>query len=308
MVSKTLFILMLSKLHKLGPVNIRKIISQWICTSTLDMNSLKNILEKDHPDIDLNLIDKNIKEAKSDIEYYETQSVTIKNFLDKDFPKSLLEIENLPVLIFVRGSDAIFSVENKNIAIIGTRKPSNEGRNIAFNSAKLLSDKGFCVVSGLALGCDTEAHKGCLETNGLTTAVLAHGLDMISPSSNKGLAQRIIEKGGALVSEYPFGVVPKAFTYIQRNRIQSALSNIIILIESELNGGSMTTIKFAMDQGKKVWVYQPSEFSKSTSGNKKLLTNITTQKSLLLEPEHKTEESVKSFRSIEELENLVNQL
>ena len=100
-------------------------------------------------------------------------------------------------------------------------------------------------MSGLALGCDTVAHKACLARAGKTIAVLAHGLDVIYPKENIYLAEEILDKGGLLLSEHPVGVLPEANHYIQRNRLQSGLSNAVAVIEMELESGTMFTVQFA---------------------------------------------------------------
>jgi DNA processing protein len=307
MSNKTEFILCLSKIQNCGPIKIKDIMSRFLNEGFLELDNLKSIIDENYSDIDTNNIGVIHSAAKAEIERCEEQSIMIKNYLDEDYPKSLSAIKDSPILIFIRGSDAIFASEEKNIAIIGTRKPSEDGKKIAFDSAKLLSEKGYCIISGLANGCDTQAHKGCLDQGGLTVAVLAHGLDIITPSSNTKLAQDIIEKGGTLISEYSIETPPQKFMYIQRNRIQSALSKIVILIESDIRGGSMKTMEFAKKQGKEIWIYQPNIFGESTTGNEKLINESSTinEKQGFISGLEEPKSKYKYFKSIDDIRKIL---
>jgi DNA processing protein len=130
------------------------------------------------------------------------------------------------------------------------------------------------VVSGLALGCDTQGHRGCLEESGTAVAVLAHGLDEVHPNANRPLAEEIVAKGGCLVSEYPIGTEPKPNQFITRDRIQSGLSDAVVVIETGVNGGSMHTVRFAKRQRRLVMCIVPTHdpgAEEQTSGNRLLL-------------------------------------
>ena len=300
-------IIALSKIPKFGPMSVKQMMNNLDHESSLDIRDIHFELKKKISDLNINNLQKYLDSAKYEIERCENHSIAIKNYLDSSFPDSLKEINDFPLIIYIRGSGELLNKHDQNIAIIGTRKPSEIGKQLAFNTAEILSKKGNSIVSGLALGCDTFAHKGCLDSGGLTVAVLAHGLDTISPSSNTKLASQIIEKGGVLVSEYSIETPPQNFMYIQRNRIQSALAKAVILIESEINGGSMKTIRFAEKQGKEIWVYHPDTFSKMTSGNKKLIQtlNKANKKQIsFLDPEDE-EIKYKYFTSTNDIKKLL---
>lgn len=261
----------LSKIKGVGKAKIRKIIEQ-IENQKIEFDELKNLIQNKYQNIDLNYLENFINEAKIVIEKSFDQSISIINFKNKNFPQSLNIIKNPPNIIFVKGPENILQNEKKNIAVIGTRNPSQQGSEIAFRVAQHLTKKGFNIISGLALGCDTQAHKGCLSEKGLTVAVLPGGLNNIYPKSNQSLAMEIIEKGGVLISEYLPNEESETYKFIERDRIQSGLSKEIILIESDLNGGSMKTVAFAKEQNKTVRVFQPTNFSQCSMGNKKLIT------------------------------------
>ena len=136
---------------------------------------------------------------------------------------------------------------------------------------------------------------------------MAHGLDIITPSSNTKLAQDIIEKGGTLISEYSIETPPQKFMYIQRNRIQSALSKIVILIESDIRGGSMKTMEFAKKQGKEIWIYQPNIFGESTTGNEKLINESSTinEKQGFISGLEEPKSKYKYFKSIDDIRKIL---
>ncbi len=170
---------------------------------------------------------------------------------DPLYPQRLMELPDHPAELYCLGNTAILTTD-KAIAIVGTREPSEAGRKLAYDLGRLCSEQGWLVVSGLARGCDTGAHWGCVEQGRPTLAVLAHGLDMVFPPENAGLARAILESGGCLVSEYPCGVKPLKENFTARNRIQAALAQAVIVVESELEGSTMHTARFALELGREL--------------------------------------------------------
>jgi DNA processing protein len=138
------------------------------------------------------------------------------------------------------------------VAIIGTRKPTAYGREIVQHFSRELAKHGVVVVSGLALGTDALAHRAALEARGTTIAVMPGGLDGIYPRNHRQLALDIIQKGGALISEYPPGTAPHRHHFIARNRIVSGISDAVLVIEASAKSGTMHTASFALDQGRTV--------------------------------------------------------
>lgn len=177
------------------------------------------------------------------------QGIFILSIHDQDYPLSLKTIDNPPLLLFVKGNKDLLQ-NPKKIAIIGTRTPSEQGLVSALKISSRLAQAHFIIVSGLALGCDTAAHQGCLNVQGKTIAVLAHGLDTIYPRANQALANAILGMEGCLVSEYPIGFRAEKYRFVERNRIQSGLSQGVIVIETGLEGGTMHTAQFAKRQNR----------------------------------------------------------
>lgn len=176
---------------------------------------------------------------------------------EDDYTQLLASIPDPPPVLFVKGT--LPGHDTKCVAVIGTRKPTDWGREQARSFVRDVASKGWTVVSGLALGIDTEAHEAAVAAGAQTVAVLGGGLDRISPAQNRALADRIVEAGGALVSEQPFGVSASRATLVQRNRVTSGLSSAVVLVESGLTGGSMQTVRFALLQGRQLFAAVPEE-------------------------------------------------
>jgi len=168
------------------------------------------------------------------------------------YPPLLREIYDPPVVLFFKGS--LPNPESPLAAIVGTRKPSPQAVAQAFHIAHDLARSGISVVSGLALGIDTMAHRGNIEGGACTVAVLGSGLDYIYPPSNRTLAQRIMETGGCLLSEYPPGSSPRKWNFPARNRIISGLSRGTLVIEAPQKSGALITAGFALEHNRELWV------------------------------------------------------
>jgi DNA processing protein len=168
-------------------------------------------------------------------------------------------------------SGADFS-ELHGVAIVGARRPAARVFEASFEFAAALGVQNCSVVSGLALGCDTAAHLGCLEVGGHTVAVLPCGLNFIAPASNRPLAKRIQDSGGSLVSGYPPETPPRPFRFVERNRVIVSLSQAVIVMEAEHRSGTMHTARFALEQEKPLACYIPESGSVS-SGCRFLLEN-----------------------------------
>ena len=191
-------------------------------------------------------------------------------------------------LLYVRG--AIESLDSENsAAIIGTREPTEYGREKARQFGRRLAEDGVTVVSGLARGCDTSAHQGCLEGGGVGVAVMAHGLDRVYPPENTGLAGRLIATGGCLASEYPPGVPPNRHQFGHRDRLQAGLADLVVVIETPEEDGTMITVRYARKQGRRIaCVSHPPAFVNRAeiAGNTQLLMSRTIA---LREPEDAVE-------------------
>lgn len=167
----------------------------------------------------------------------------------KKFPDRLKDIPDAPVLLYAKGNlDSLNS--ERAVAIIGTRDPTDFGMKAGERLASIFTKNDFVVVSGLAIGCDTAGHLGCLNENGITVAVLAGSLEKIYPKENRGLAIEILEKNGCLISEYAFDVAPQKTFFVERDRLQSGLSQAVVVIETDVKGGTMHTVGFSIKQGR----------------------------------------------------------
>jgi DNA processing protein len=181
----------------------------------------------------------------------------ILTFGSPSYPAQLQRLAHAPTMLFVRGQ---FDGQTApRIAVIGTRTPTAWGRRTAKTCAEQIVRTGGVVVSGLAPGIDTAAHAATVEAGGITWAVLASGLDAISTSSQRSLATRILDSGGALMSEYPPTTPAQRQYFVARDRIQAGLSDAVLMIESELGGGAMHTVRFAQRATVPVWVTFPGE-------------------------------------------------
>lgn len=140
----------------------------------------------------------------------------------------------------------------KTVAIVGTRKPTAYGKEVTYRLAYELAKREIIIVSGLALGVDSIAHRAALDAGGKTIAVLANGPDYIYPATNKKLAADIIKYGGAIISEYQPGVKPRDYQFLERNRIVSGLSDMVVVTEAAARSGTLTTVAHALDQAKEV--------------------------------------------------------
>lgn len=210
----------------------------------------------------INLYDKIIKQ-------YQKSGIKIINFWNKDYPLELKKILNPPLILYVKGQ--IFPGRSR-VAIVGTRNLSFTGRNLAFQYSKALAEKGHTIVSGLARGVDTIAHEGTLSANGTTIAVLGNPINEIYPKENLALADKILTTG-SIVSEMSQLAVMHRGRFVDRNRIISGISEAVLIIESTTDGGTIHQARFALEQGRKVYVIKHEHDKKEAQdGYVKLLS------------------------------------
>lgn len=215
------------------------------------------------------------KRAEEEIEKGMAVGIRAFSIHDPDYPSRLSEIPDPPAVLFVRG-DPQAVCRPKTIAVVGTREPTPYGETVARRSGKTAVEAGFAVVSGLAHGCDTFAHEGCLDASGVGVAVMAHGLDKVYPAANRGLAARLLDNGGCLVSEYPIGTAAARTAFAERDRIQSGLSDAVFVIETDVKGGTMHTVRFSREQHRPLaCVSHPDKWlsEDKTKGNQKMIAD-----------------------------------
>jgi DNA processing protein len=198
-----------------------------------------------------------------DMAWLELPNNSVLTLNDTDYPLLLKEICDPPPLLFVRGNPKILALPA--CAIVGSRNPSISGLDIAFNFAKTLSQCGFTIISGLALGIDAASHQGALKANGYTIAVAGTGLDRVYPAKHKELAMEIV-KTGAMISEFPPGTVAKANHFPRRNRIISGLCLGLLVVEAAKQSGSLITARMALEQNREVFAIPGSIYNPLSRG------------------------------------------
>jgi DNA processing protein len=198
------------------------------------------------------------------------QIITI-NKEDELFPKAFKAIgEDCPERIYAMGNLDLLKRE-RMVAIIGSRKATRTGNIKAYDLGASYAKKGYVVVSGLALGCDTSAHRGCMAADGDTIAIVATGLNLVHPRENIPLQEEILRKGGLILSEQPLGVKANPTRLVARNRLQAALSEEIVVAECPEHSGTMHTVRFAQKYSKKVKAARLPYDKEENSGNKYII-------------------------------------
>ena len=209
------------------------------------------------------------REVEDDLYKYSISYVT---YLSNDYPKQLSDIADPPVVLYYKGNLNILN--EKSISIVGTRKPTTYGRIVCEKFTKELVEAGLNTISGLAYGIDTVVAETTLASNGKTIAVLGGGLDAIYPSQNQALAKRIVDAGGLLITEYRPKLRPQNYFFISRNRIVSALSLGLLIIEAGKSSGTMSTAKFALDQSKELFIVPGNINSAQSEGTNSLIDQM----------------------------------
>ncbi len=208
--------------------------------------------DKDKYINDLDQINQKIMGSSDLIEWCEEEDIKIISIFDEIYPERFLSIKTPPVLLFCKGNENLLN-ELFSVCVVGTREPSNLGLEITSKIASFFAKEKINIISGLAMGIDEAAHKAAISVSGQTTAVLVD-IKNISPSRNKKLAQDIILNNGLLFSEnIPGSTKGESFLYLDRNRLQSALSSSLFLIESSLKSGTATTCRHALEQKRKIY-------------------------------------------------------
>ena len=189
---------------------------------------------------------------------------------DGVYPSPLREIYDPPIVLYVKG-DWSDCLDRPCIGVVGSRRCSTYGQNAAIMLARDLAQRGVTVVSGFARGIDAAAHRGALEAGGRTVAILGTGIDEVYPRDHKKLAAEILERGGALVSQFPLGTPPVSENFPYRNRIISGLSLGVVVVEAAENSGSLITARLAMEQNREVFAVPGNITSRNSFGTNYLI-------------------------------------
>lgn len=221
-----------------------------------------------------------LRKAEAEVAFCKKHQIRIIPYTQTDYPKNLNYIHHAPPVLFAKGN-VDFNAQPA-IAIVGTRKCTDWGREKAFELGAFFGQRGLNVISGLAYGIDIAAHKGALSVDGITTASLGHSLDYLYPSIHKGKAKEMLLRG-ALLTEFPSGHKPEALNFPARNRIISGLCKAVIVVEAAESGGALITARFAFDQNREVYAI-PGRLSDPYSvGCNKLIQQQVAR--LLLDPQ-----------------------
>jgi DNA processing protein len=209
-----------------------------------------------------------VRAARQELDRADELGVDIISIDEPCYPALLKNIHDPPPVLYVQGNPAM--LDCRGIAMVGSRAASSYGRSVAVQLAGGLAKQGYTIISGLALGIDTESHKGALAAGGRTIAVLGCGLDVVYPPSNHLLYKEIAESG-AVVSEYPLGTPPDNFRFPARNRIISGLSFGVVVVEATKRSGSLITANHALEQGREIFAVPGRIDSMKSSGSHALL-------------------------------------
>lgn len=263
--------LMLNSVKGLGPVRIKKLLEVYheprnVFSSTSAELTCTGIVP---PSCVAQLHSASLKDsAAGQLELCKQTGCRIITLADTDYPQYLREIYAPPPVLFVKGDLNVFKAHA--VAIVGTRVPTVYGRTVTASLTHELGESGLVIVSGLARGIDTIAHETCCDHKTLTIAVLGCGIDIVYPSSNKALAERILENG-AIISEFPPGTKPEAYNFPRRNRIISGLSAGTIVIEAGERSGSLITAHYALQQNRELFAVPGPVTSSLSNGTFNLL-------------------------------------
>ena len=274
----TIYIAGLQSLYNVGATHVRRFIEDF--GSPYDaweaVKKVENLKSYTHiPSADKRAIASSAKDEKLDyiIHKIDEYKMDVTTFLDKDFPSILNHIYNPPAILFMRGNRALLDKRLNRIALVGARRCSLYGRNVARMLGKELGKYSTIIVSGGARGIDTHGHEGLLASQGYGIVVMGCGLDIAYPRENTKLFDRILQNNGLLISEYPPGTPPSAKHFPARNRIISGLSRGVIVVEAKASSGSLITADMAVSEGRDVFVVPCNLLDHTADGNKFLMRN-----------------------------------
>ncbi|PQL15272.1 DNA-protecting protein DprA [Veillonella rogosae JCM 15642] len=274
----TIYIAGLQSLYNVGATYVRRFIEDF--GSPYDawqaVKRVENLKPYTHiSNADKRAIASSAKDEKLDyiIHKINEYKMDVTTFLDKDFPSILNHIYNPPAILFMRGNRALLDKRLNRIALVGARRCSLYGRNVARMLGKELGKYSTIIVSGGARGIDTHGHEGLLASQGYGIVVMGCGLDIAYPRENTKLFDRILQNNGLLISEYPPGTPPSAKHFPARNRIISGLSRGVIVVEAKASSGSLITADMAVSEGRDVFVVPCNLLDHTADGNKFLMRN-----------------------------------
>ncbi|MFA7244421.1 MAG: DNA-processing protein DprA [Patescibacteria group bacterium] len=264
------YLLALNSHPKIGSQTIKKMLAAFCDDAEKlwksDGRELKKIYGEKFQDMFMEA--KNQFDPDEEVKKLRKLGIGYLTFFDKRYPDILREIYDAPIILYIKGDINAFNVPA--ISIVGSRKFSSYGQNVAYRLSKECAENGLGIISGLALGIDAVAHKGALDADGITIGVLGCGLDRIYPVANQGLAYEIIKKGGAIVSEYPPGTEAFKQNFPARNRIIAGLSKGILVVEAAEISGALITAEAGLEYDREIFAV-PGPITSETSRGCNLL-------------------------------------
>jgi DNA processing protein len=266
----TIYFLALNRIPGIGPKITQKLLARWPDLAALFQLSKEELITAGLPEKLAHAISQfNLHDVDADLAWKQKdEKHHLLTWEHPSYPALLREIHDPPIALYAAGN--LSCLESKTLGIVGTRHPSISGREIAKRFAYELALEKITLVSGLALGIDSEAHQGCLDADGQTIAVLGTGINRIYPYRHQHLAEKITEKG-LVISEFPLGSAPTAGHFPRRNRIISGLSLAILVVEAAIKSGSLITARLALEQHRDVMAIPGSINNPKTQGCHHLL-------------------------------------
>ena len=267
-----LYLIALTKTPKIGPVIGKNLISYCGSIEAVFKESKKNLIKI--PGIGPILSENfdpaiSLPEAEKEMEFITKNDIELISFLDKNYPKRMLQVESCPLILYYKGNATLN--HHRTVAIVGTRKPSDYGKSMCEKIVEGLKPYDILLISGLAYGIDATAHKKSLDADIPTVGVLGHGLDRFYPAEHTGLAKKMIQHQGGIITEFPSATLPDRENFPMRNRIIAAMSDVVVVIESKRKGGSIITAEFANDFNKDVFALPGPVNDERAEGCNKLI-------------------------------------
>lgn len=271
--SELLYKIALTLIPQIGPVQAKILLQH--CEPEEIFNAKRSFLEKIEgigtirADAIKNFHD--LTEAEEELKFIEKHSIQPLFISDPDYPKRLLNCYDSPTLLYYKGTADLNA--DRIIAVIGTRRNTDHGRQLTEKLIQELADHSVMVISGLAFGIDSIAHRSSLKNNLRTVAVVAHGLDQLYPPENSGLAKEILYAGGGLLTEFRSGSKPDRHNFPSRNRIVAGMSDATIVVETDKKGGSMITAELADGYNRDVFTFPGRITDSKSAGCNDLVKN-----------------------------------
>ncbi len=265
--------LSLSRIPGIGSLRFQYLIEQFkdpkdiFRASTHELTEVKGIDKRTAQNI-LENHDKAREQSSGDLQFLMDNKIDLVTFKDQDYPANLKNIHSFPPLLYVKGK--LHEQDKLAVGIVGSRKATTYGILVAKKLAEDLASRGITVISGMARGVDSASHRGALEMNGRTIAVLGNGIDICYPSENKDLMEKI-STNGAVVSEFPLKTPPQAENFPIRNRIISGLSLGVIIVEANEKSGALITADYALQQGREVFAVPGNVTAETSRGTNRLI-------------------------------------